>query len=154
MIKLSLEDLKPAEASFELTSKPGKVYTLRVFSLAERIWINQRFGKEKIETIFQTQSIPELAEIAHHLLKDSSDFPTFMDFAKAIVSLKDNVSITTALLATIGIDKALIQSLEKQMDDKSPNAETPQIKRPLARKIGGKSSTTSQANMAGRSKHS
>lgn len=128
MINLKLEDLKPAEASFTLSDRPGKTYVLRKFSLAERIWINNRFGKEKISAIFETQSLPEMAEIAHHLLKDGSEFPTFLDFAKAIVSIPDQISLTKALLSTIGIDDALIKTLSDELDrkgPKDPNAQAP-----------------------------
>ncbi len=124
---LSLQDLKPAETSFTLAECPGKTYVLRKFSLAERIWLNQRFGNDKVKSIFETQSLPEMAEITHHLLKDASDFPTFMDFAKSVVTMQDQVNLTTALLGTIGIDDKLIQRLAKESEASlSPNVETPQ----------------------------
>lgn len=120
-MKLELNDLKPQLATFELSDKPGKTYTLAKFSLAKRIWCNQRFG-DKIGKIFEKQSLPELAELAHFLLLDKADFPTFLEFADSVVTVEDQIQVVKALLKTIGIDDALIKKLS---EDKSPNEESP-----------------------------
>ncbi len=129
MINLSLEDLKPSESTFALSAKPGRLYTLKKFSLAERIWINQRFGKENVQRIFESQSLPEMCEIAHRLLKnpkDREEFPTFESFAAEIFTVQDSISLTKALLATVGIDDALLKKLSAEMDEQDrPNGETP-----------------------------
>jgi hypothetical protein len=142
MMKLNLEDLKPAEAAFILSEKPGKTYLLRKFSLAERIWCKRRFG-DKIGEVFETQNIGEMAEIAHHLLKDKSEFPTFLAFAECVVTVQDQIALTKALLLTIGIDDAIIKQLVAKPEAESPNAESPN-----QASIGAPSTTTSQASTA------
>ena len=121
---LKLEDLKPAEATFTLSN--GKTYVLKAFSLAERIRCKHRFG-DQMGKIFKTQDIEGIAEITFMLLKDNSEYKTFMDFAAVIVSIKDQITITKALLETIGIDDAVINSLSKEADQ-SPNGESPNLK--------------------------
>lgn len=123
---LQLEDLKPSQAAFKLSTTGDKEHTLKVFSLADRIWLQQKYGKNEVESIFKEQRLIEMAEIAHHLLLDKAQFPSFMDFAGAIVTIQDNIALTQALLKTIGIDEALIKKLAKEMDAKeNPNAQAP-----------------------------
>lgn len=124
MKTLNLEDLQPVEASLVLSEKPGKTYTLKKFSLSARIWIRKEFPEDKIKEIFENRSIPEIAKIAHYLLKDKSDFQTFEDFTDAVVTTKDQVALVRALLSVIGIDDEMIKSLseDKAAKDKSdPN---------------------------------
>ena len=107
-------------AELTLPSRPDKTYTLKRMTLADRIWMNQKFGAGKIQAIFNNQSFVEIAEIAHHLLLDKKDFPTFMDFAESIVGTRDQIALTKALLITIGIDDELIKELSKLPNEKAP----------------------------------
>lgn len=122
---LKLEDLNPQVGVFSLSTKPGVSFSLNVFSLSARIWVNNRFGKTDIKRIFAEQDIAAMAEIAHHLLIDKSLCTTFEDFAKLVVTVKDQIELTKALLKTIGVDDALILSLSKKMDAVNPNGEAP-----------------------------
>lgn len=121
-MKLDLNDLKPAEAHFQLSDKGEKQYTLRKFSLASQVWMREKFGKENVQGIFKDQNIPAIAEIAHHQLKDSSDFPTFMDFCECIITQQDRIAVMMALLHTIGISQPVIAKLTEEAN-KDPKAE-------------------------------
>lgn len=122
---LKLEDLVPAEQSFELSEKPGKIYVLRKFSLREQIWIRERFKTpEKVNEVFRTSDLVAISEIAHHLLKDKTDFPTFIDFAACIVTHKDKVDVMKAMLGTIGISQPIFSELE-QAEIAKRESETP-----------------------------
>jgi hypothetical protein len=113
---INLDDLKPAEATFVLSEFPGKTFTLKKFSLAARIWVNQRFGKDNIPKIFERQSLSEISEIVFYLLKDKATIPTLEDFQENIVTQKDNVAVMQALLTTIGISEPVIENLKKSID--------------------------------------
>lgn len=119
-MKLELSDLVPAEATFQLTEKPGKIYTLKKFSLAEQIWAKQRFG-DRLGQILEKVELEGIAELAHHLLKDKTDFPTFMDFAECIVTHKDKLGIMTALVGTIGVSQPILDRLAQE-ESQNPNA--------------------------------
>jgi len=122
---LKLEDLNPQNASFMLSGKPDVTFTLEKFSLAARIWIKQRFKTDEVKRILQDQDLAGMAEIAHQLLIDKTHCPDFMSFAKLVVTVKDQIELTKALLKTIGVDDALILSLSKKMDAANPNAQAP-----------------------------
>lgn len=124
---LKLEDLKPQTALLKLSTLGETELTLKVFSLADRIWLQQKYGKAEIEGIFSEQRLIEMAEIAHHLLVDKTQFKTFLEFADKIVTIQDQIELTQALLKTIGIDEPLIKKLAAEMEGKeSPNVEAPQ----------------------------
>lgn len=110
--KLTLMDIKPEEFTFELSSRPGKTYTLGRFSLAEQIWCEEHFGgAEKVREIWSKQQLVPICEITHQLLKDKTDFPTFMDLAKCVITMQDKISLVRGCLATIGISKPVIEKL-------------------------------------------
>lgn len=118
---LKLEDLKPQDAEFTLSTFADKRFKLKVFSLKDRIWLKKRFSKTEVETIFKEQDIISMAEIAHHLLVDRTEFPEFLDFADKIITIQDQINLQKALLKTIGIDDEIILNLSKKMDGESPN---------------------------------
>jgi hypothetical protein len=123
-MKLSMQDLQPSEATFVLSEKPGKIYTVGKFSLSAQIWVKSKWSEKEVAQIFERQSIPEIAEITHHLLKDKTDFPTFMSFADVIMTPIDKLAILRALLVTIGFSQPLIDASIKEAleEDKNPNA--------------------------------
>lgn len=118
-MKLDLNDLKPKECLLELSDFPGKKYTVKKFSLAMQIWMRDRFGPEGIGGIFKNQKLPEISEIVHHLLKDTSDFPTLESFQEAIVTQQDRVNVLTAVLETIGISQPVIKKLSDDAEKKT-----------------------------------
>lgn len=114
-MKLDLNDLKPEEATFELTGKPGVKITLKKFSLAAQIWVRERFGADSdLKGIFENQKIPEISEIAFYLIKDKSLFKNIEDFQEAVLVQKDRIELLTAMLATIGISQPIIEHLSKE----------------------------------------
>lgn len=123
MKPLQLEDLIPKNAELKFPSDPEKIYVLKRMTLAERIWMQQKFGKENIQDIFQNQNLEAMAEMAHHLLLDKSTVPTFMDFASKVVGMRDQIELVKALLATIGIDNEVIAELSKLPNEKAPPTE-------------------------------
>lgn len=108
MAVLTLDDLVPSESTFILSTKPGKVFTLRKFSLREQIWAKKHFGNEW-HLMFQPTDIERIAELSHHLLKDASEFPTFLDFAESIVTVEDKLQVIKGMLGTIGISQPVIE---------------------------------------------
>lgn len=115
-MKLDIQDLQPEEAVFEVSGKPGKLYTLNKLTLRGRIWLNKRFTQEQIKSMFETQNIGDVSEIAYYLLKDKSDFPTLEEFQDSFVTQKDFVALMKSLLATIGISEPVMQELSKEYD--------------------------------------
>lgn len=109
-MKLDLNDLLPVEAPFELSN--GKKYTLKKFSLAVQIWMQQNFGGvDNIEAIFREQKLKEISEIVFYLLKEKGEFRTIEEFQEIICTQKDRVEILTALLKTIGISQPIMEQV-------------------------------------------
>jgi hypothetical protein len=114
-MNLKLEDLVPMEVTFKLSSKGDKEYTLKRFSLREQIWIRNKYGSvERVQQIFKTMDLVAISEIAHHLLKDKTDFPTFLDFAECIITHEDKVAVMKGMLSTIGISQPLFDKIEQE----------------------------------------
>lgn len=113
---LKMEDLIPVEYNFKLSGHPGKEYTLKKFSLASQIWLRGQFGSsEKVQQIFKTMDLVAISQIAHHLLKDKTDFKTYMDFAESIITHDDKVQLLKGVLATIGISQPVLDDAEKEV---------------------------------------
>lgn len=112
-----MEDLKPQEADFQLS---GKTYTLKKFSLDAQIWVRAKFKQDELESIFREQKIPEIAEIAHYLLKDKTDFPTFKEFSETIAGPLDTHNVLQAMLTTIGLSQPIQEAIKKEIKDPKP----------------------------------
>lgn len=134
MQKLTLNDLKPEEATFTLDAFPDTQFTLKRFSLAAQIWCRDKFGAEKMKRIFETQSLPEISEIVFYLLKDSA--LSYEEFLEGICSYQDKVRLITALLATVGISQPVMERIKKEA------TENPQTPSPSKTKRTGAKSTT------------
>ena len=117
-MKLKLEDLKPAEASFSLSDKPGTIFVLKKFTLADQIWAKKTFG-DRLATILEKVELEGIAELAFHLLKDKTQFKDFAEFAENIVTHDDKLAVLTGLLTTIGISQPVLDKLKK--GDENPN---------------------------------
>lgn len=116
-MKLDLHDLKPQEATFQLDDKPGKTYTLKKISLSVQIWVNERFGKDKLNGILEHQSLPELSEIIYYMLKDKTDFPALSDFQDCIVTQGDRESLMKAMFLSVGVSQPVLDKLSKEYDE-------------------------------------
>lgn len=138
-IPLSLEDLKPQEALFELSTKPGQKLTLCRWSLRVRSWALKTYGgPEGLKQIFELQKIEEIAQMAFFMLKEKEQFPAgFDDFADSICGPIDEVAVIKALLSSIGIGEPELQKINDSMKGAPPppNAQSPK------KKIGAKSLT-------------
>lgn len=127
-MELNLDDLQPSESSFTLSEYPGRVFVLKKFSLAARIWTRKRFG-DGLSDVFEKKDLAGLCEIAHNLLKDPKDkvlFPTFLAFAEAVMTTDDYQSISKALLQTVGIDDKLILEMAAKIEADEKKAEVTQ----------------------------
>lgn len=143
-------DLVPREAEFELSSKPGVKYKLEPWSLYWRTWATDKYGAERLGLIFKEQRIVEIGEMAYAMLIDKTDFPTIVDFQKAVVSMKDQYVLITSILTTVGMGEPELEKIKEEAKRRGfdPNNPTPKKEPvdPLARspnkkKIGAKSST-------------
>lgn len=117
---LKLEDLQPREATFSLSEHPDKPFVLKKLSLATQVWLRDRFGADKIKGIFENQSLPEISEIAFHLLKDKTVTPTLESLQEAVVTQADRIALIKALLQTVGISQPVLDKLNEE--DSRPNA--------------------------------
>lgn len=141
-MKLDLNDLRPQEAKLELSEHPGKTYVISKITLRVQIWLNERFGKEKISEIFTNASLPEIAEIIYYLVKDKTDFPTLPEFLDAVVTQQDRVNLMTAMMQSVGISQPLLKKLSEDEAPASGNAPSPSLP------IGANSTTSSDQSTA------
>lgn len=130
MAKLTLSDIKPQEFTFKLSSFPDATFTLKKFSLAEQIWAEEKFGENGVTLMLKEQKMFKIAELAHHLLKDKTLFPTFMDFAGGVVTIEDKIEVVRGLLATIGMSQPVIEKIAQQEVDKLPKTQAPAESQP------------------------
>lgn len=122
-----MHDLQPAEATFQLSDKPGKTYTIRKISLAVQIWVNNRFGREEIKGILENKRLPEISEIIHYLIKDKTDFPTLLDLQESICTQADREALLKALFTSIGLSQPVIDKLNKEYDEGNAQSLNPPI---------------------------
>ena len=116
-IKLTLDDLKPKEATFTLPSwNETQPLTLRKFSLNARIWAKQTIG-EKFHVELTQQNIEVSAKLAYHLLKEKELFPKEEDFFEAICSPIDQYNMVCAVAETLGVDKKLMEQIAKSEEN-------------------------------------
>ena len=134
-------DLVPKETIFELSTLPGKKYTLCRWSLRVRTWATAKFTSQGLKEIFEQQKIEEIADMAFFMLKEKEEFKTKDDFLDAISSMQDQYNIILALLGAVGIGepemKKINAAAKKEEMEVTPN---PLVVRPK-KKTGAKSST-------------
>ena len=93
-MKLDLNDLKPEEATFTLSSHEGVTFTLKKFSLRAQLWMNERFGQYAIKGIFENQRLGEISELVFFLLKDKTVIKSVEELQESIVTTQDKVTIS------------------------------------------------------------
>lgn len=122
-MQLDLTDLKPEEAALSIG---GKEYALKRVTLNTRIWLEKRFKKGELKEIFSEHKLAEISEIAYHLLKDKTDFPTLEVFCESFSSMNEIVALMMALLKTIGISEPVLKNLTDtdQGNVQSPSEQT------------------------------
>lgn len=137
-IKLTLDDLKPKEASFTLPDwNPTQILTLKKFSLNARIWAKQTLG-EKFHVELSNQNLEATAQLAYFLLKEKNIFPTEESFFEAVCSPADQYNLICAVAETLGVDARLMKELTKD----SENPQIPQTETHLPANPIGEASTT------------
>lgn len=158
---MKFEDLCPQPGRFTLKST-GQTYTLRPISLADRAWINDKFGSD-LQKIFSEMRGLEIAQIVYHQLDDASkesfqprevilwDEETGQKvpqgtkggpslLAMMIEGLGELAQVFEALLKTIGISEPVINEMANQELKKK------EMNRP-PKPTGGGSSTSLPASM-------
>jgi hypothetical protein len=154
-LPLNIVDLVPKESTLKLERVPAEL-KLRHWSLLVKEWAKKRFGgPENVQVIFAEQRIVEIAELCFFMLKDQSKIhfqdasgtPSFDNFLDSIASVKDQIAIQKALLATIGIGEPEFEQIEKTIPKGATESADPKPQSP--KKIGAKSSTPSRAGMRG-----
>ena len=134
-LPLTLDDLNPKEATFELSTVPQKL-TLCRWSLRVRAWAIGHYGGERLAEIFKSQNLIEMGAISYYMLKENELFPTLDSFLDAICTPRDHLNMITAMLGTLGIAEPKIEEIREVMNAPKPK---PQPKR--KKRIGAKSST-------------
>jgi hypothetical protein len=66
---LEIKDIKPQKATFKLEYNQ-KEYHLRPLSLNDRLWLEETFGQEKLNTIFTTIEMDSICRIVFHLMEN------------------------------------------------------------------------------------
>jgi hypothetical protein len=117
-LKIDLADLVPQEATLELSSRPGKKYILKAYTLRVQIWAAKRFGKEMLKEAFGAEAdIGVLSEIAFEVLKDKSEFKTLEDFQDAVATYEDRNSLARAMYTTVGMSQPVLDKYTKKLED-------------------------------------
>lgn len=116
-VPFDLFDLVPTEATFELSERPGQVYTLCKWSLRVRTWAEQKYSSAGLKTIFETQQLPQIADMAFFMLKEKAAFKTKDDFLDAIVTIKDQITVIKALLTSVGIGEPEIKKITEDLNN-------------------------------------
>jgi hypothetical protein len=165
---ITLEDIYPDRPTFELQSKPGKVFELRLPTLGDHAWLKKQYGSdERLTAIISNGSPdwPEVARIAYFLMREEDraafpaksvtltneegeqleeKWPGHKVFLNELVGLEEGVRILGAVTVAISrsspiIDEAVREGIKKNF---------PQVKLPESL-IGRGSSTTSRPSTAG-----
>jgi hypothetical protein len=137
-LPLKLEDLEPKETTFTLSGTKDKKLTLCPFSLRIRAWCLNKYTPEGLQEIFEKQKILEIAEIAYYMLKEKEEFNSLESFMDAILSIKDQINVITALLGAIGIGEPEIEKINNSLPQSKEEVKKKVI---LRKKTGEKSST-------------
>ena len=136
---LNLVDLVPKQTEFELSTNPGKKFTLCRWSLRIRAWAIEKYSAAGLQEIFEQQKINEIADMAYFMLKEKEFFKTKDDFLDAVSSVQDQINIIMALLGAVGIGEPEMQKIASALPEKGgppdPLAKSPKPK------TGARSST-------------
>lgn len=75
-----LKDITPQPSEIEIA---GKKYQMRVFTLDDAIYFDEKYGSAVFYTRMRTRATAMYAEIAYRLITPC-EWPTFADFAKSM----------------------------------------------------------------------
>lgn len=133
---ISLDDIIPEDSSITLD---GKEYKLRAINLADRAWMNRKFGPDHIKEVFEKLLMEEICTILFHQLEDKSDFEahkveTYDDdgvkttvlqtgpqtLMSKITSIKHQIEVIQTLMKLIGFSEPILDDLEqKQVEEEA-----------------------------------
>lgn len=138
---LQLTDLVPKETKFKLSDYPDKDFSLCRWSLRVRAWATDRYTSQGLKTIFETQQINEIADLAYFMLIDKDFFTTKDNFLDAIITIQDQINIIKALLGAVGIGEPELEKLSASVEIDKKEAQSPNVPSPKSKKTGAKSLT-------------
>lgn len=131
---LDLESLSPRESELVLSTQKDPI-VLKVWSLRVRAWAFDKWGPAKLQEIFSKQQILPISEMAYFMLKDKDRFKTLEEFQEAICTVQDQVNLSKALLASVGIGEPEIEKINTMIEkDKSKAAVDPNARGPKRKK--------------------
>lgn len=115
---LSIKDLVPQPAEFELSSFPGVKFKLKKWSLRVKAWAIEKYGAGELQKIMGEMKSVQCAEITFFMMEDESKkvFGNSVDsYMEGINSIPDEVAIHGALLKSMGIGEPEIAQLSKMI---------------------------------------
>ena len=120
MKKLALSDFNPLPTKISLQDANGKeirAIALRRFDLLAQIWVGEEFGSyEEFESLLRSTKPGEvwkaILKTAHHLLEDSSPFPSWEELGKCFATPKELLALQEAILRSMGNSMPLEESGE------------------------------------------
>lgn len=168
--KYELEDLIPQRACFKLIKTGDTEHYLRPFNLEDRMWLKRHCGGDdkKIQAIFETGDLEQLAPVVFHQLEDKTPFiggyePEIDDdgmqalddegnpkqrkvtgpqkLIRSCVGMLEHVDIQVALIKTLGISAPkLFEDVEKNKKKLFALAQK-NLEKAMSQSTGAKSST-------------
>lgn len=127
--------LKPKESTFRLKSAKDKVFTMNPITLADEVWLDETYGQEKIQKIFNDMNIKEISRIVFRLLKTEDKLffkPQDVLFVNEngeseeiklggvellrsmVIGNEEKLALMMALLENIGISRPVLDELSKE----------------------------------------
>ncbi len=118
ILKLNLEDLEPATASFKLSTFPEHTFKLKPYTLRVQLWAQKTFKKDILQDAVFKQDIELLTELAFYILSDEDKkiLPTTEAMQDAVVSFKDRSALINAILETMGFSQPVVEKLTDQLN--------------------------------------
>jgi len=116
---LDLNSLAPREVTFSLSGLPDRQLTLSKWTLRVRAWAFDKYGAEKLKDIFENHRIVEISEIAFFMIKEKNLFKSVEDFQEMVVTTADHLTLTKALLGSVGIGEPEIEKINADIEKKA-----------------------------------
>jgi hypothetical protein len=157
MSDFELEDFDPNFGEFTL-SQTKKTYHLRKITLADEIWLKNKWGAEALQKIFSEVDIPRIVEIAFRQLteEDKQEFKCkkvkfIDDKGKELETEIGGTELLFWLIAGWEDKKQILDALVVAAGLSRPNikVEDGEVKKKLNELTGSESLISSQANTVG-----
>lgn len=156
---MKLEELKPRPSKFWM-EKLNKHVVLRAWTVEDQIWLQQEYGKDQIQSIFNPESvdISAVCRIAYRLIDDKSPFSVeeretynedgekvrervggWKKMAIMLSGVQEQIDLFTAITECIGVSMPEVDEVKKKVAQEEVN-QAP---------IGAKSLTSSATSTDG-----